>query len=629
MVTLTETAYRDKVLGGWLGTLLGAALGAPLDGQKQSHDLDQNHLDSFSRSHPSPNATTDFELAWLRALQTVGPRITSEDLSAAWLKYLCYASGEYAYAARNLRRDLHPPVSGAFDNPFQHALGALSRASIWGLVSPGDPRQAACYARQDAMLDHAGPGVEAACVVAALVSAAFAESDAARLLETAIGLLPGESRVARAIRDTLRWHGELAQWSRTREMLLRAYGADDVRDAVVAVAFIALALMHDRGDLGRALLTAARCGWSTATTCGAVGAVLGVALGASALPARLRDLVVDEVQAGWGVVGVAAFIPITQLADQTADIGQSVIRTELAGRVQLTEGPTEERSALAVADPSGLVRQMAMGPYVTVLRRGPLEVHIDYDGRCTIGYDAPRKLMIEVTNTGPRSVDLRTRISAPFGFIVTTNSDRVTVPEGASVSFSATVAAPEEHARIGGANPCTLFVSLDDAGELMFPISLIGESLWYAAGPYGSFDESHAPERPGILSGEIALGGEGWRRLSVSEPAVNIAAGLEGEVGTYYLATDYWAPRARAARLRVGCNDGVKVWMGGGEVLSQHEHRPVSPLSADECEVDLWQGWNRVVVKMAQCSPRRFLSVVWKIPDQQILLEAVNTFPRS
>jgi hypothetical protein len=629
MVTLTEAKYRDKVYGGWLGKLIGMSAGAPMDGQKQSHDMDLSVIESTPRNRPDPGPSLDFQLVWLRTLHTVGPRLTSDDLCGAWLRHLVCADGECAHAVCNFRRGLCPPLSGAFDNPYRNTLGAFARADLWGLVVPGDPRQAVQYARQDAMLDHAEAGIEAAGVIAAMVSAAFVESEPARLVEIALGLIPGECRVARAIRDVARWHGELAQWSRTREMLLRAHGSEDVRDGVVAAALTALALVHERGDLGRTLLTAARCGWSTQATCGAAGAVLGVVLGASGIPARLRDIVVDDLHPGWGVVGLGASLSAAALTEQTVEAGRLVIRSELAGRVQLVDDSPEEQSVLAAPDASGLIRQMAMGSYVSSFRKGPLEVSIDYDTRPTIGYDSPCRLAIGIANAGARSLDLRARISAPVGFTVTTQSERITLPEGSSVSFMAAFSAPEEHARIGAANPLTLFVSLEDLTEMTFPISLVGESLWHVAGPYGSFDEAHAPEQAGILSGETLLGGEGWRRLSVPEPAVNLLAGMEGEQGTYYLATDYYMPRARAARLRIGCNDGAKVWLGGREIHSQHEHRPVSPSSADEFDAELWQGWNRLVIKMAQCSPRRFLSVVWKSPDQQILLEAVNTFPRS
>jgi hypothetical protein len=110
---------------------------------------------------------------------------------------------------------------------------------------------------------------------------------------------------------------------------------------------------------------------------------------------------------------------------------------------------------------------------------------------------------------------------------------------------------------------------------------------------------------------------------------VNVLAGLEGEQGIYYLASDVLMATATRARLRIGCNDGIRAWLNGGEVWYQHEHRPVSPLSADEFDVELREGWNRLVLKMAQCTPRRFLTVAFLDLEGQVLLEAANTEARS
>jgi hypothetical protein len=270
-----------------------------------------------------------------------------------------------------------------------------------------------------------------------------------------------------------------------------------------------------------------------------------------------------------------------------------------------------------------------MGPYVASHRRGPLQVDIDYEDRPTIGYDAPRRLVVALTNAATRSLEVHARVSAPAGFVVTTTSEPIGLAEGTTVSFMVTVSAPAEHARIAVVNPCTLYLSVDDGTEATVPITLVGEAVWFAAGPYSDFDETHAPEQPGILSGEAPLGPDGWQTLSVPEPSVNLLTRLGGEQGTYYLATDLFARRRRRGRLRVACNDGTKTWLNGRELFYQHEHRPVSPLSADEFEVELREGWNRLVVKMAQCSPRRFLSVVAKDAQGHVLLEASNTVLRG
>jgi len=355
--------------------------------------------------------------------------------------------------------------------------------------------------------------------------------------------------------------------------------------------------------------------------------------GGERIPAAWRESALGgqgEVAAGREVRGLPRRERAASLGERTCEVGELVIRSECAGRVQLVEEAPEEPNRLAAPEASGLLRQLAMGPYVTCYRRGPVEIRVDYDGRPTIGYDRPRRLPIGLTNVGTRSLDLQARVSGPAGFVVSTGGESITLPEGASVSFVVTISAPREYARVWAVNPLTLFVSLEDGTEVTAPVALVGEALWYAAGPYGDFGEGHRPESvPGALSGEAPLGAEGWQRLSVAEPGVNVLAELVGEQGTYYLASDLWMPRRRRARLRVGCNDGTKVWVNGQEVCYQHEHRPVSPQSADECEVELREDWNRLVIKMAQCSPRRFLSVVLKSLEGQVLVEAENTTPRE
>jgi hypothetical protein len=628
MITLTEAEYRDRVQGAWLGKTIGAIVGGSSDGRKQMQEIGPS-ADDFAGRGPVSTEGTDLQIVWLRALQSAGPKITSEELTSAWLRHIAHSHGEYSYAQANFRRDVPPPVSGVFDNPFREALGGLARAELWGLLTPADPEQAAWFARRDAMLDHGGPGLDGAIWLAGMTSAAFVESDVSRVLEFGLGLIPEDSKVSRAVRDVMRWHGEHANWGRTREMLLRSYNSEDVRDCVVAAGFIAMALLQGRGDFGVSVLAAARCGWSTACTCGATGALVGLLAGARAVPAEWRALVRSEVIASWGVVGLPRAISYTALADQTCELGRLVVRSECSGRVQLTEDPPEEIGALPSTEGWAVRRQLAMGSYVTSYRRGPLRIQIDYEGRPTIGYDTPRRVAIALSNTTNRSLEVRARLSAPPGFVVTTTSESISLPEGTTVSFMVTFSVPRSHARVSVVNPCTLFLSADDASESTVPIAFVGEALWNAAGPYGSFDEEHGPEERGVLSGEAPLEGEGWKRLSVVEPMVNVLADFDGEQGTYYLATDIAAPRTRRARLRIGCNDGIRAWLNGEEVLHHHEHRPVSPLSADEVEIGLREGWNRLVIKMAQCSPRRFLSCMLQDMQGQILVETVNTTPRN
>jgi ADP-ribosylglycohydrolase len=627
MVILTQAEYQDRVHGGWLGKLIGTAVGRPTDGQKQVQEI-AGYPGKLSEASAAWSEGTDFQAVWLRALQAAGPKLTDDDLIGGWLRHIAHTGGEYACARANFRRGVNPPISGAFDNPFRESLGALARAELWGMLTPGDPEQAAWFTRRDAMLDHSGAGIESAIWLAGMVSGAFVEREVARLIEMGLGLIPEDGRVERAVRDVVRWHADHGHWGRTREMLLRSYSSDDVRDSVVAAGVIALALLQGRGDFARSVLSAAGCGWSTAATAGAAGAVVGVMLGEGGLPADWRAGLRGEASVSGNVIGLPRSLPPFWAAEQICEMGRIVVRSECGGRVQLGQEPAEEEPKLPAPDASSLLRQLAIGPYVTSHRRGPLRIQVDYDGRPTIGYDLARRLTVALSNTANRTLEVQVRLAAPAGFVVAAASESVTLTEATMVSFVLTCTAPRGIARIAPSNPCTLFLSVDDGAEFTVPVTLVGESLWYASGPYGSFDDGHAPEDPAVLSGERSLEGEAWRRLSVAEPMVNIVSGLEGKQGVYYLATDLLMPMPARARLWIACSDGTRTWLNGGQVWYQHEHRPASPLSADEPEAELREGWNRLVIKMAQCTPRRYLALALKDPAGHILLEAANTEPR-
>jgi hypothetical protein len=635
MITLALSEYRDRVYGGWLGKLVGTAVGRPLDGQKSvagGHEV-TGYPEKLAEVSEVRSEGIDFQLVWLRALQLAGAKIADEDLIGSWLRHITYASDEYACARANFRKGVNPPLSGVLDNPFRESLGAFARADLWGMLTPGDPEQAAWFARRDAMLDHSGAGVEAAIWLAGMVSGAFVEEEVGRLIETGLALIPESGRVGRAVRDVMRWHAEHAHWGRTREMLLRSYSSDDVRDSVVAAGFVTLALLQGRGEFVRSVLAAAGCGWSTATTCGAVGALLGTMPSDGGVPMDWRTAMRFEPAVSGNIVGLPRTLPHFWVAEQISEMGRIVVRSESGGRVQFAPEPPEEDPKLAAPDVANLLRQLAMGPYVAAYRRGPLRIQVDYDGRPTIGYDVPRRLTVALSNTTNRTLEVQARLAAPAGFVVAAASESITLTEGTVVSFVLTITAPRAIARIAPGNPCTLFLTVDDGSEFTVPVTLAGEAIWYASGPYGSFDEGHAPENAALLSGEGALESEGWRRLSVAEPMVNVISGLEvvaqerapAQQGAYYLATDVLMPMSARARLRIASNDGVKVWLNGAEVFTQHEHRPPSPVSADEFDVDLREGWNRLVIKMAQCTPRRYLAVGLRDAQGQVLVEAVNT----
>src|SRR5690606_22968800 len=153
---LTGEAFRDKVLGCWMGKNCGGTLGTPVEeawGRPEPFDI---WWYPELQSGGLPNDDLEMQLVWLTALEQVGPELTAADLARYWLDHIGYNFDEYGLSKANLRLGLEPPVSGAFNNWFVDCMGCPIRSEVWACIAPGMPRIAARYAYHDAVCDHAG-----------------------------------------------------------------------------------------------------------------------------------------------------------------------------------------------------------------------------------------------------------------------------------------------------------------------------------------------------------------------------------------------------------------------------------------------------------------------------------------
>jgi hypothetical protein len=70
-----------------------------------------------------------------------------------------------------------------------------------------------------------------------------------------------------------------------------------------------------------------------------------------------------------------------------------------------------------------------------------------------------------------------------------------------------------------------------------------------------------------------------------------------GEFGVVYVRTNIWSPAEQKARLEVGSDDGVKIWMNGELIHAKDASRGVTP-GEDSVQVTLGKGWNSLMMKV-------------------------------
>jgi len=143
---------------------------------------------------------------------------------------------------------------------------------------------------------------------------------------------------------------------------------------------------------------------------------------------------------------------------------------------------------------------------------------------------------------------------------------------------------------------------------------------WQVSGPYTKdvqaselFDTPFAPEQEGQ---EVQ-----WKAMPVGttpdspwliEP--DKVEGLAGNTRVAYLRTRISSPKEQKARLELGSDDGVKVWLNGQLVHANNAERPVQP-GQDKADVTLKEGVNSVLIKLTQNGGQWAMCVRFRAPD--------------
>ncbi|MFI8368948.1 ADP-ribosylglycohydrolase family protein [Streptomyces sp. NPDC085466] len=338
----------DRILGGWTGRIAGNMLGKPVE---QGDHWTRERIDAYLRLTgalpltdylpPPPDGAegfalrpewplcvrggirescrdddVDYTLLGLHLLETYGFGFTTEQVGELWLLRLPYLQTYTAERAayRNLANGLRPPLTATYDNPYQEWIGALIRADVYGLTSPGDPRRAAGLARRDAVVSHTGNGVYGAMWAAALVAAAFTAPDARSALVTALEVVPPGSRLARTVRETIALYEAGLGWSDALdELAVRTAGLHWIH-VVPNAAVLTAGLLYGEGDFTRTIALTVRGGLDTDSNGATAGSVAGVLCGAAAIPPQWSRPLRDRVRSAvYGFDGAG----IRDLAERT------------------------------------------------------------------------------------------------------------------------------------------------------------------------------------------------------------------------------------------------------------------------------------------------------------------------
>ena len=182
---------------------------------------------------------------------------------------------------------------------------------------------AARYAYEDACVDHAGDGIYAEQFLAALESIAFIENDMNKLLDAGLSVIPVDSRLSLAIKDTRQWCSELSDWLAIRQKILDKWGNENFTDTVMNIPFAVMALLLGEGDFNKTICLSVNCGRDADCTTATVGSILGIinsdCIDEKWLKSIGRKLVIND-----GITGISLPDTLDGFTDMIIDLRKRI-----------------------------------------------------------------------------------------------------------------------------------------------------------------------------------------------------------------------------------------------------------------------------------------------------------------
>jgi hypothetical protein len=167
-------------------------------------------------------------------------------------------------------------------------IGAQIFIDGWGMISPGDPEQAADLARRAGSVSPDGEASYGAQVVAAMEAQAFVERDIERLLDVGTSVIPHDCLIYRLIGDLRDWRGRYSSWYESYYRIAANYGYDRYGGNCHMIpnhALIVLALLYCDDSFHQAMTIVNTAGWDTDCNSANVGCLMGIKNGLAGLEA--------------------------------------------------------------------------------------------------------------------------------------------------------------------------------------------------------------------------------------------------------------------------------------------------------------------------------------------------------
>jgi len=302
--TIGRAALEDKVLGGWVGQMIGVAYGEPTE-FRFCQEIVEGEIawqpEMVVRSFDQDDLYV--EMTFAAVLDAHGLEATPAQFGEAFAasKYALWHAN--AAARRNLVNGIAAPESGhPRHNIHANDIDFQIEADFIGLMAPGMPQAAIDLCNRAGRVMNWGDGLYGGMFVSGMYAAAFFEDDVEAIVRAGMACMPEGSTYYQTIADTLAayeahpddwkvcWRAVNERWDKHESCPEGAFAPFNI-DARLNGAYIAIGLLYGGGDFGKTLEISTRCGQDSDCNPSNAAGILGVMHGFEALDATWTSAV--------------------------------------------------------------------------------------------------------------------------------------------------------------------------------------------------------------------------------------------------------------------------------------------------------------------------------------------------
>ena len=356
-ITDSKAKRQNHIAGAWLGRCAGCLLGKPIEGvrspklqqlmkragyreipdylwrlpgltEKDYLELDFENLWNYRKLGSFPgDDDTNYTVMAMAMVKQKGIHFTPSDVADFWMANIpilrtCTAE---RVAYRNFADNIEPPNSAIVRNPYREWIGAQIRADFYGYVALGQPELAAELAWRDASISHVKNGIYGAMWVAAMLAVAMTQTETRRIIEIGLTEIPETSRFHEAIIEILNRHAAGDSYFDTLQYIHQCWDETNWHHWCHTVAnaqIVTMGLLYGEGDYEKSITRAVLTCFDTDCNGATVGSIMGMMLGAQALPRKWTDVMNDTIHTD--LQGYQS-TRISTLAEEMFQIHQSVL----------------------------------------------------------------------------------------------------------------------------------------------------------------------------------------------------------------------------------------------------------------------------------------------------------------